>query len=419
MLESPPEWNSAIRSDLGLKEADENDRVDNEILYALYRDAANLLITEDRQIHAKAKLIGIDERVLYAQQAVAALERLHEQKRIDLPSIQDVPLHALDLNDQFFDSIRANYQGFNKWFREKSREGRRGWVHYTPEGQLGALEIFKEESSPIVTSDKRGLPGRVLKLCTFKVAPVDRGQKVGELLLKAAFRYASQNNLESIYLTMYADKHDHLRDLCSDFGFYKYGVSNGEEVFVKDHPVCAPRIGDLSAFDYNRRFYPHYRDDPEIRKFIVPIRPEFHEILFPDAQLQESLFSANPAGNAIKQAYLCHAPTGEIRPGDLLWFYRSRDLQAITSIGVVESVAEMDDVDKIVQMVAKRTVYSYQDIRAMAQKKTKVILFRQVQNLDREIPFATLKSEGIVRGYIQTIRKIDQPQYEALLNEVR
>ena len=43
-------------------------------------------------------------------------------------------------------------------------------------------------------------------------------------------------------------------------------------------------------------------------------------------------------GNAIKKAYLCNAKTKQMAEGDIVLFYRSVDVSAITSLGVVEEV---------------------------------------------------------------------------------
>lgn len=416
-LQDPPKPNTTELSRLGLLERDDNDRVDNEILYALYRDAANILVTEDRELHKKALLVGIADRVHYIQQATSFLEQLHARVGVVLPSIEEVPLHQIDLKNSFFDSLRSDYQ-FDKWYQEKAREGRTAWVYRDPDGNPGAIAIFKEERDPIVTNDNRALPGRTLKLCTFKVAEQVRGRKLGELLLKAAFRYATNNRLEHIYISMRPGKQDFLEDLCADFGFTLFGEYKDDHVFMKEHPLHPPEAA-LAPLEYHRLFYPHILSNRGVGKYVVPIRPEFHKVLFPEIQSQPSLFGPSSAGHAIKQAYLCHARIRGIKPGGILFFYRSQDIKAITSIGVVESVHEYQDHDKILQLVSKRTVYSYDDIVKMAEKKTKVILFRLATHLQDVIPYNWLSEQGVVNGQIQTIRKISDEAFRKVVDECR
>src|SRR3990172_2416857 len=53
-----------------------NDSVDIAVLYALHRDAADFLITEDDGLHRRARRVSEEERVLTVAQAVALLRTL-------------------------------------------------------------------------------------------------------------------------------------------------------------------------------------------------------------------------------------------------------------------------------------------------------------------------------------------------------
>jgi hypothetical protein len=400
--------------------ANENDRVDNDILFAIFKDAANILVSEDRKLHLKAARLGVKDRVLYLQQAVVFLRRLHKRVSVVLPNIQELPLYQVALEDPFFDSLREDYLNeFDNWFRRSAREGRKAWVYKEKSGYLGAICIFNIEDDPRVTDDNRSIPGRVLKLCTFKVGETVRGRRIGELFLKNAFRFASANEVEHIYFHTRPGKQDFLIDFCKDFGFYHFGAYKGDEVYVKDHPLLPP-YSDLAPLVYLKKYYPNFMADTTVGKYVVPIRPQYHKILFPDHQRQLDLFqhtgsgSGQVAGNAIRQAYLCHARISGITPGDILLFYRSKDQQAITSVGIVELVGDYQNVEKIMQLVAKRTVYSKEDIEKMAEKRTKVILFRIAQHLERGIPFGWLKRQHIVNGNIQTIRKISDASFKKI-----
>jgi len=314
LLDFPPELNPYELQSLGLSQAKDNDRVDNLILYALFRDAVDLLITEDRGMHKKAIQLGLTDRVHYIQQADELLRRLHTKERVALPSIRDVPTHSLNINDPFFDTLREDYD-FDKWFIETCcREGRRAWTYFDGSDHPRALCIYKEEQSPIVSDDNIALPGKVLKLCTFKVGEEVRGRKIGELFLKAAFQYATNNHLEYIYLTMKHRRQPYLQDMIEEYGFSYLGSHNGDQVFVKNHPILPPH--ETSApLDYHIRFFPHFKCGSKVNKYILPIIPAFHFEIFPEIQKQQGLFAQATVGNAIKQAYLCHARLNGLAAG--------------------------------------------------------------------------------------------------------
>jgi hypothetical protein len=195
-------------------------------------------------------------------------------------------------------------------------------------------------------------------------------------------------------------------------------------VYVKKHPVIAPNdlLVDLSSFEYFRRFFPHFRQDRSIRKFIIPIRPQYHRILFSDyaspCDPQMALFDAtHTASNAIKQAYLSHAKLGKISSGDVVLFYRSQDEMAVTSIGIVERYETLENANEIVARVRRRTVYSMTEIEDMARKPTKVMLFRLVKHFVHPPSFDWLIQNRVVNGNIQTIREIDDDAYQRLISQ--
>lgn len=400
-----------------------NDSRDNEILYALSLNAANGLVTEDRGIHDKAKARGIANRVYTIQTANDQLLRLHRQVVVALPNVTEVPLYSLtpQLSSTFFDSLRDAYP-FDEWFAQKAQAGVRAWISNDETGQVGAICIYDRQTRERIT-DNLVLPGAALKLSTFKVGETHRGRKIGELFLKAAFRYATEHGLEHIFIHGDMDKHHFLFDLLVDFGFERVGShpgSNGRDaVYLKQHPMLPP-APHAPYLEYHRKYFPHFFSGPEVAKFVVPIRPEFHRILFPDYQSvvdqQADMFPVdNYAGNAIKMAYLSHAQTNAIEPGSVLLFYRSSDDQALTSIGIVESYEQLSDADAIVQKVKRRTVYTLSDIQKMAVKPTRVLLFRFVRHFVRPIPCAELILHRVLNGSPQSLTSISHDAFQSVI----
>ncbi len=406
----------------------ENDKCDNSILFALERDAAHVLVTEDRGLHRKALARNLGSRVYFIQTIEDLLSRLHEPAAVELPDIVDVELNELtpQLADPFFNSLRDGYAGFDRWYRAKAREGRHAWIYrHGPANDLSAICIYAVQTDEAFTDAGDELAGRALKLCTFKVGELVRGRKIGELFLKMAFRYATANACEHVFIDVREDddpdqSHPELVALLVDFGFERRGTHNGDSVFVKHHPVTAPVADPRAAdpFDYTRRFYPHFRSDLAIRTFIIPIRPQYHRVLFPDCpgnEEQRPNGHGEHVGNAIKLAYLSHSPSAQIRRGDVVLFYRGYDSHAVTTLVVVEDFRTLTDANEIAQLVSRRTVYTDNEIEAMVQHPSgvRVMLFRTIEHFEHPVPRASLPAA--VRGNIQSTRLISDDTFSRIL----
>ena len=83
-------------------------------------------------------------------------------------------------------------------------------------------------------------------------------------------------------------------------------------------------------------------------------------------------------------------------------------------MGIVECIRDYQNHEKIMQLVSKRTVYSYDEIVSMARKQTKVILFRLAVHLNTVIPYQWLRDEGVVNGQIRTITKISHQFFQKI-----
>lgn len=396
-----------------------NEACDNEILYALECAAVHALVTEDRGLHAKAATRGLRDRIYTIQTAEDWLRRLHEPRLVVLPNIQDVPLHSLTplLDSPFFNSLREGYLGFDDWFRRKARENRKAWIYRDHDLALAAICVYAVQSNEAINDHGERLPSASLKLCTFMVGETVRGRKIGELFLKAAFRYATENACEHVFIHANANRQDFLIRMLIDFGFKERGTYRGDVVLVKTHPRSPPDFAISKPLEYAREFFPHYRRDSAVQKFVIPIQPHFHAELFPDySAVQRNLFgTTGSVGNAIKLAYLCHAQTKAIRAGDVVLFYRTGDEKAVTSVGIVDRFEMLTDAARIASLVSRRTVYGIDEITRMAERLTKVILFRLVEHFPRSVSYDRLLGDGVVSGPIQSIRQISDDSFLRML----
>jgi hypothetical protein len=423
-IPNPPVLTGGELNQYGWTESNDNDRIDNLLLHALCRGAVHILVSNDEMIHRKANRTGIQSQVYRLEQILSFLAG-RQAAPFQVPyGIRERYLHEFNVQQPFFDSLRSGYGAarFNQWYRDASTQRRKCWS-ISPEdaSDIQALCIYKCENSPVVTTCGVQLQGTVLKLCTLKVGEPIRGKKVGERLLYTAFKYATENQMDYIYIHAHSAWHEHLISLVEDYGFQRVGQYGEDDVYAK--PMKVPNDGpSLTAIDWAIRYYPCFKDDSSINKFIVPIRPQYHEDLFPDiSNFSDSLFGGDPTffsaqSNTIKKAYLCHASTTRIGQGDLLLFYRTQDRRSIQVVGIVEKTIRTQDLNLALSLVSKRTVFNPDTLAQLLSRPTLIILFRLVKYIPA-IFHDRFGRVGIT-GTIQSLRQISHQTYTQLLSDV-
>ena len=415
-IENPPKLTEEFLSELQWGQKDDNDRIDNNLLFSLYRNAVSILVSNDEGIHKKAKKSNLQEKIFRTKQFLAFLEKQEKKPKEISVGVENLFLYELDVNNTFFDSLRETYDGFNEWFKEKCGERRKCWC-IKENSKILAICIYKDEKNETIADNGEPLIGKILKLCTFKVAPEFRGRKSGERLLYIAFKYAVENNFDWIYLHTRGEEQESLIGLCEEYGFFNYGKYKNDDVLLKS--MKHEQNVNLSPLEYSLKYYPFYMDDVSVGKFIVPIQPKFHNDLFPDiSDIAHGLFKSDYSmystqSNTIKKAYICQAKTKQIKVGDILLFYRTDDRQSIQCIGIVEQVFFSQNFNEVFSLVSKRTVYSSKELKKILVKKSLVLLFRYIQ-ISKTISSETLKKSGI-KFPIQTIRRISDVQYKDLI----
>lgn len=418
-IENPPILSDQECNELGLLQSNDNDKVDNHVLFALYRGAVHLLVTNDEGIHKKALRIGLQDKVYRVNQYLFFLQR-YTTKTISFgyTDVKERYLYEIDKSQSFFDSLRLSYDGFDAWFQKCAEEKRKCWCIEDEREKIVAICIYKHEQDVRLTDNGEIIHGQILKLCTFKVDVTARGKKLGERLLYIAFDYCVKNNLDWVYLHTFGEEQGTLVGLCLDYGFYCLGKYRQDDVYIKPMKLMDD---DCNSLESLIRYYPYFKDNASVQKFVIPIQPQYHEDLFPDlSSMKGSLFEKDQSlyscqGNTIKKAYLCHSQIRSMRKGDIVLFYRSKDRKSIQCMGIVEEVLLSESIDEVFPTIAKRTVYNYSDLQNILQKKTLVILFRYIA-LGKEISNQVMTKAGI-KGYIQTIRQISNKQYSTLINE--
>lgn len=418
VLESPPAIQSQLIKQLGDVDPMSHHHHDHELLAAVYGDAVNGLITQDDGIHRKARRLRIEARVLSVQDAVGLFRTLANQRPDFVPSTQWRPLYTVPLKDSFFDSLRTEYGKFDEWYRSSARDGRNCWTVDGPSGEIAGICIVKPGD------DEWRIGGNVAKVSTFKVAEQFKGNRYGELLLKALFGLAAKDRWDATWITAFPH-HGELVSLLDAFGFRQIGESTeGEVVLAKRFSASDRWFVPHSPLEYHIAFGPPAVQPSSLQTFLVPIQPRFHAGLSPDAPSRQPRLAglpppSSPYGNALRKAYVCHAPIRSILPGATLLFYRSHDEQAVTAVGVVEDTLVSPEWEVVLTFVSSRTVYSVEDIKQMTRSRPVLaILFRQDRFVDPPMELDELMEAGVVRGAPQTVGCARPEGFEWLLGRI-
>jgi GNAT superfamily N-acetyltransferase len=223
-----------------------NDAADLEVLAALDVNAAEWLVTEDARLISRAINAGFADRVFGLAEA-SDLLRSFLARPSSLPDVRTVKGYAIDLTAPIFESLRADYAGFDEWWKAKvAREHRNVLLLGQPGAPEGLSVVKPEFDAP------HGLGGRVLKVCTFKIAEDYAGSRRGELLLKATIDYARANRFERAYTEVLPSK-PALVTWLEGFGFVPVtGASTSRGGLVLQKGLVPPDVGsELSDLEFN------------------------------------------------------------------------------------------------------------------------------------------------------------------------
>lgn len=402
-VETPTVGIRTLEDVLGPVPTGGHDWADIQLLACVASGACSFLVTEDVRLHRQASKAGLREQVVTVTEALDLLRTLHERLPPTPPIVVSATADTIDPTDPIFDSLRERYAGFDDWWCRVAADRRRVWFIDTPEGRYAAISVIKEEAQ-----GEHGLYGKILKICTFKVAEHAGGSRFGELLLGTVFDYAHANSFSTLFVEVDPDL-GLLVEFLEDFGFSDSGrvTDVGDHVFVKALRPAAGVSDALDAFAFHQLYGPPSVRTEGVSAWLVPIDPIFHRRLFPKAEAQQTLFAeADAPGNGIRKAYLCRATARALKPGDLLYFYKSGE-QTVAAVGIVEDVGVLSSAEDIVRAAGKRTVFSRREIEDQAAGGEVLMLgFRFVASVSRPVRYAHLLEQGILAGPPQSIVRV-------------
>ncbi len=355
-----------------LTDTDINSQNDTKILNELYCGRVNFLITQDKGIYQKAKLLGIAGKV-YSIESFASQMLAENPELIDYSvlSVYKKKIGSLDFSSNFFDNLRESYEGFDQWLNKKSEDD--VYVCFLQD-ELKAFLYLKKEDEKEVYSDitPNFAPKKRLKIGTFKVSM--NGLKLGERFLKIALENAIKLKVEEIYVTIFDDNPNDIPKqslvaLLKSFGFYRWGTkSTGEGVYVKDmKPHFNHKNPKLSFPFYNRN----------ADTYFCPIWPDYHTSLFPDSILNNESpddFRENePYRNAISKVYISRSFYRNLHCSDNIIFYRTGGLYegVITTIGVVHKIYFPKTVNEFKDVCRRKSIFSEAELEKEWYRRAK------------------------------------------------
>lgn len=400
-----------------------NDFADTKLLNEVFSERVDMLISEDKKIHTKAGILGISDRVFridgFLEKVLAENPELIDYKVL---AVKKEYFGNINLQDQFFDSFRADYLGFDKWFNGKANEV--AYVCYHANILSAFLYIKREEENENYQNIRPPLPPKKrLKIGTFKVT--SNGIKLGERFLKIIFDNARQYKVDEIYVTIFDTRPEQLRlmSLLEDYGFKYHGEKNTasgtEKVYLREFAKGA-------NIEHPKLTYPWLSKETSV--FIVPIKPEYHTKLLPDSILRTEspmdFVDNEPYRNAISKIYVSHSRTRSLRSGDILVFYRSGGiyLGVTTTIGIVENVeSDINTADDLIRICHKRTVLTEMELKQYWNRypgyKPFVINFLYAFSFVRRITLKQMLDDGILPNMdsVKTITKMDRQAFAELI----
>jgi hypothetical protein len=214
-----------------------------------------------------------------------------------------------------------------------------------------------------------------------------------------------------------------------DWGFCEHGVKHtptGDElVYVKDFHPDADQDNPKMTYpfiDRNRRY------------FIVPIYPAYHTELFPDSILKtespKDFIENEPHRNAIQKVYISRSINRDLRPGDVIVFYRTAAqgrsayyTSVVTTIGVVDSVyKQISDEDEFIALCRKRSVFTDEELKKHwnfnRRYRPFVVNFLYTYSFPRRPNLEKLIELGVISGTNSVPRgfeEISKESFESIL----
>lgn len=333
----------------------------------------------------------------------------------------------INLNDSFFDSLRASYPEFNEWYNKKAAAGATAYCYYV-DNELKDflyLKIEEEELSdltPALPAKKR------LKVGTFKVDNDNRHTTRGERFMKKIMDMAIAEDVDEIYVTMFpTEELQGLIRMFEKFGFSHiadkpHEGGNAEYVLIKD---MTTHVDDFKLD------YPFVKKASS-NKYVLSIVPEFHTHLFPDSILKNEkkydLIQDVSETNSIYKIYLCWMQdTRNLKAGDKLIIYRTSDEEgkayyrsvctSVCTVCEVKTYRDFENEEEFIKYTNRYSVFKEHELRRWYKYKNNFIVIKMVYNIafTKKVINMVMKEQVCLNPKYWGFFKLTDAQFDKLL----
>lgn len=333
---------------------------------------------EDEVDYHSAPLINLRMQKWVTEQA--------EEKSMDL---QLELFSKINLEDPFFDSLKAAYPDFEQWFAKKAAAGEQAYVFHNHSGAVKDFLYLKIETGvlsdvvPVLAAKKR------LKVGTFKL--LSRGTRRGERFMKKIMDRAMAEDVDEVYVTIFpTDELMYLIRLFQRFGFRHtadkpHDGGTAEWVLVKDMRAVT---GDIMK-DYPRM------QTAGRRKWMLAIMPQWHTQLFPDSILNNESYDMvkdiTPTNGIYKIYISWNQDCAQMKKGEQVVIYRTSDepgrawyRSVVTSVCTVDDVKRWSDFggdEEAFMEYTKYSVFPEASLRQWFRTRRDMVVIKMLYNV--------------------------------------
>lgn len=300
-----------------------------------------------------------------------------------MDAIERKKFSEINLSDDFFETLKEDYPGFNGWFSKKLEKGESAYILESC-GIQGFLYL-KEENEEDTSITPKLQQKRRLKVGTFKINA--HGTKLGERFIKIIIDQMFRNHYEETYVTIF-EKHESLINLLLRYGFEYYGTKTSEAGTENVYIKCLEKVSGDILLDYPKV---NIRNN---KKFMLSIFPEYHTRMFPNSKLRTEkghVIEDTSFTNSIEKIYLSGANLSAYSSGDIIVIYRTADKgkkaefsSVASSICVVEEVkhiSEFENYNEFHDYCVKHSVFDESELECFWRTKRYKYLVKMLYNI--------------------------------------